>query len=363
MLRILHAADLHLGAPCQGLRPEQAHQRRNELLSVPERLRLLAANRQVDLVLLPGDLFDRPAGLADEAAILARALGRMKVPVFISPGNHDYYTAASPYAAVNWPQNVHLFTESRPETVNLPKLGCKVTGAAFTAPHQEISLLSRYAHEEDGLLSLLCIHGEVGEVGRYNAISPDWLPTSGFRYAALGHNHTYGGMKEFGSTAVAWPGCPEAHGFDECGEKGVLYVELDEDHASAEFIPLCQRTYHDITLDVSEFDTPEDGVRSILPPKPSNDIIRLTLTGTAPEGCDLTESLRLLEQQYYSAQLSDYTAIRRDIWSRLQEDSLTGEFLRQAQRKLAAASPEDKPMVEQAVRFGLAALEGRTVIL
>ena len=61
---------------------------------------------------------------------------------------------------------------------------------------------------------------------------------------------------------------------------------------------------------------------------------------------------------FYSVTLRDRTRVRRDLWSRAEEDTLTGLFLRQMQDRLARAeTDEDRALVEKAVRFGLAALE------
>ena len=76
------------------------------------------------------------------------------------------------------------------------------------------------------------------------------------------------------------------------------------------------------------------------------------------EGLDL-EALEAVAQPYfYSVTLRDRTRVRRDLWSRAEEDTLTGLFLRQMQARLAQAeTDEDRALVEKAVRFGLAALE------
>ena len=57
--------------------------------------------------------------------------------------------------------------------------------------------------------------------------------------------------------------------------------------------------------------------------------------------------------------LKDETSLPQALWSRKEEDTLTGLFLRNMAGKMAAASPEERPFLERAVRFGLAALEGR----
>ena len=95
-MKLLHASDFHLDSPLSGLPAEKCAQRRGELREIPARLAKLARDEGVDLVLLPGDLFDGGRVYPETVRALARALGDMGVPVFIAPGNHDYYHAKSP---------------------------------------------------------------------------------------------------------------------------------------------------------------------------------------------------------------------------------------------------------------------------
>ena len=80
---------------------------------------------------------------------VAQALGEMAVPVFIAPGNHDFYGPQSPYARVNWPGNVHIFTTPDLESVELPDLNCVVHGCAFTAPRREDDPLAGFSASKD----------------------------------------------------------------------------------------------------------------------------------------------------------------------------------------------------------------------
>ena len=136
MLNILHAADFHLDSPFSGLTAAQAAQRRQELRQLPARLAQLVQTEQADLVLLPGDLFDGERVYPETVAALAQALGEMAVPVFIAPGNHDFYGPQSPYARVNWPGNVHIFTTPDLESVELPDLNCvpRAAGTPLSPP-------------------------------------------------------------------------------------------------------------------------------------------------------------------------------------------------------------------------------------
>ena len=48
-----------------------------------------------------------------------------------------------------------------------------------------------------------------------------------------------------------------------------------------------------------------------------------------------------------------------DIWARAEEDSLRGLFLRELRRRETAGSETERETVDQAARFGLAALDHR----
>ena len=115
-MRILHSADIHLDAPFAGRTAREAEYLRRELLAVPGKLAELCRARACDLVLLSGDLFDGPYS-RESYRVLYAAMERMEVPVFVSPGNHDYCGMESPWEREVWPENVHIFNKERMESV------------------------------------------------------------------------------------------------------------------------------------------------------------------------------------------------------------------------------------------------------
>lgn len=356
MLHILHAADLHLDAPFASLPAHKAAERRAEQRDLIGRLADLARTRGADLVLLSGDLFDSADTYAETTQALARALGQTGCPVFIAPGNHDYFTLRSPYSALHWPENVHIFRSAALEAVELPDLGCAVHGAAFTAPAREDSPLSGFAAPGDGLIHLGVLHGEVDGKGRYGPIPRAEIAASGLAYLALGHVHAGSGLQWEGGTAWAYPGCPEGRGFDELGDKGVLYVEAEPGSCRAEFVPLCRRRYQILSVDVTGAEDLAAAVRAALPPDTAGDIYRILLTGErGAEALDLEGLTRALAPRFYGLTLRDRTRVQRAVWDRMEEDTLTGLFLRLMAAR-CRAEPENE-ILQQAVRFGLAALE------
>ena len=131
-IKILHAADLHLDSPFEGLPAGKAAIRRGEQRALLARIAELARREGVQLVLLAGDLLDSENTYYETGEELCRSLSQIAAPVFISPGNHDFYSPKSVYARLKLPENVHVFTSGDIEAVTLPELGARVFGAAFT---------------------------------------------------------------------------------------------------------------------------------------------------------------------------------------------------------------------------------------
>ena len=363
MLHILHGADLHLDAPFTGLSAEQARTRRAELRELPGRLADLAREREADLLLLSGDLFDGADPYAETAQTLARALGQAGCPVFIAPGNHDPYGPRSPYALLPWPENVHIFHSAALEPIPMPKLGRTLWGAAFTSPSREDSPLSGFSVPAgDGGVHIGVLHADVAGRGRYAPLPEEDIAASGLTYLALGHVHACSGLRRAGDVFWAYPGCPEGRGFDELGEKGCLWVTVEDGGGvEAEFLPLAKRRYRLVEADLSQAESPRAALLSALPDDAQNDILRVVLTGESDlDGVDLVPLKALAGERCWSADLRDHTTVRRDLWSRAEEDTLTGLFLRQMRLRLDQAEEEDeRERLEEAVRFGLAALEHR----
>ena len=202
-LKIIHAADLHLDSPFEGLPSGKASVRRGEQRGLLSRLAELALREKADIVLLSGDLLDSDNTYYETGDELIRSLGSMGVPVFIAPGNHDYYSDKSPYARLELPENVHVFTKGQIQCAELPFLGLRVYGAAFTDKRSPALLEGFSAPRQEGIKNLLCIHGEFGvRESIYNPISEAQLAASGIDYAALGHIHKASGLRQIGRAHV-----------------------------------------------------------------------------------------------------------------------------------------------------------------
>lgn len=358
-MRILHAADLHLDSAFAGLAEEKAALLRQESRDILRRMVDWANDHAVDVMLLSGDLFDSDRMYSQTARTLAQALARFRGRIFLSPGNHDFCAPGSGYDAVDWPENVHIFTSRRPQTVLLRSLNASVTGAAFTAAEEWEPFDGASFSGGDAPIRLGVLHGEVtrGE-SKYRAIPPAEIEKTNLTYLALGHVHRCAGVQRAGNTAYAYPGCLPGRGFDETGDKGFLYGEITPEKVELEFIPFAPRRYQSVTADITDRD-PADAVRQALDPDCGQDICRVLLTGSRRENFSLSALTSELSGLCAALELTDETYPEEDVWARCGEDSLRGLFLQNLRARYDGADEDEKRQLLQAARFGLAALDNR----
>ena len=353
-VRILHAADLHLDAEFEGLSPEKAALRRRELRQLPGKIADEALRRDADLLFLAGDVFDSERVYPETLEALRTALSRLEIPVFISPGNHDYCSLRSPWSGADLPENVHVFTCLEPRCVPLPELGVNVWGAGYVSASCPPPLRG-FSVPESGRTDLLILHSEADRpASPYAPVTGEELARSGFLYAALGHVHSFGGLRRAGGCCYAWPGCPAGRGFDECGVKGVLITDISGEDVSIEFVPLGEREYRELSLPAGP--DPLRAVSAALPEDARRHFYRVTLTGETDTAPDLPAVAAALGDLVFDLTLHDKTVRPRTGPG---EDTLRGIFVRRMRARLESAPENERPMLREALRLGLDALDGR----
>ena len=361
MVRILHAADFHLDSAYGALGEEQARARRQESRELVRAMVDYANEQGTAVMLLAGDLFDSDDIFSQTGEDLALALSRFDGRVFIAPGNHDFCAPGSAYDRILWPENVYVFRTDKLEAVELPEYECRVWGAAFTAPAvNDGSVLDGFTVPDDGWVNLLVLHGDLGvRDSGYRPLTEEQLAATGVDYAALGHQHSFSGVHTAGKTAWAYSGCLEGRGFDELGEKGVLCGTVSAGKADLRFVPMGKRRYEILNVDVTD-SQPLSAISGALPRDTEKDIYRIILTGETEEPVRVDWLQRELAGRFYALELRDQTRMKQDLWARCGEDSLRGLFLQELRKKYDAAADEaERRQIEQAVRFGLAAMDNR----
>lgn len=353
MIKILHSADWHMDAPLRGFSPQQRQTLRQQMLRLPGMIADLCIREGCDLVLLAGDVFDGDYTREGYEAVY-RALARMGVPVFISPGNHDPYRENSPWVREPWPENVRIFTKPELQSFRIPQLQCRVYGAAFTGMDCP-GLLAGFQARCDEPHALLVVHGDpTAAASPYNPITPAQIRDAGVDYAALGHIHA-GGQFAAGAAVCAWPGCPMGHGFDETGPKGVLIAEIS-DAVRLRFAPLDVPRFYEERIDVGS--DPAAAIAAALPKE--RDFCRLRLVGET--NADMAQILRQFAN-YPNLTLLDETVAAVDLWENAGSDSFEGVFFRILRDAARAETGENRQTLELAAKIARRILQGREVEL
>jgi DNA repair exonuclease SbcCD nuclease subunit len=213
----------------------------------------LALRRDAQAVTIGGDLFELEHVTSDTTAYLGRELGRLKCPVVIASGNHDYSSPSSPYRTTSWPPNVVLALEPRPTMVDLGEVVIWAAGHVGREIDPGV-LRSLAVPRGEGKQNLLVVHGvdlssvspdlHWGGLG----LSADEVRGAGFDHVLLGHIHQ-GQVGEL----MSWPGSPVPLDAGEAGgNHGALWVEVDEHGVRVEPIPAALLGYETVSIDVSE---------------------------------------------------------------------------------------------------------------
>ncbi len=356
MLKILHAADLHLDSAFSGRSQAATTRLRAALRAVPEKIAEICRREGCDLLFLAGDVFDTSASV-ETLQTLKRVLAEIQIPVIITPGNHDFCTPTSPWLTEAWPENVHIFTRPAVESIAIPALDCRIYGAGFAAMDCA-ALLEGFQKQGDEKYHIAILHGDpMQQNSPYNPITQAQVAASGLHYLALGHVHKSDSFRA-GQTLCAWPGCSMGRGFDELGEKGVLLVTIEDD-ADTRFIALDTPRFYELETEVVT--TAQAAIAACLPAVGNEDFYRITLTGE----CEAPDLAALASQfaQFPNLQLRDKTQPPVDLWSCVGSDSLEGVYFGMLKEAMDSQGEESQRIALLAAKISRKILDGGEVVL
>ncbi|MCX6875814.1 MAG: DNA repair exonuclease [Verrucomicrobia bacterium] len=95
----LHTADWQLGKPFASVRDDaKRHRLQQERLHAVQRLADLARSSEAGFILVAGDMFDSSHATKATVSAACAAIGALKVPVLVIPGNHDHAGPGSIWA-------------------------------------------------------------------------------------------------------------------------------------------------------------------------------------------------------------------------------------------------------------------------
>ena len=224
-LRLLHIADLHLGAGLGSLTPEASQHIRDLRFEALKKAVILAKDKDCSLILIAGDLFDRPR---PSTGLIRRAVNILEsaiCPVCIIPGNHDggresLYVFDRKF--FDEADNIQLFVEPRTQVFEESEVA--VSGCD---PRQ--GSLRNLKPNTKAKFNVSLVHGAMERPDIQNwEISQKDFNQAPYSYIALGDWHRHSVWPAHSKRSKgAYPGSLVPLAFDE-GEGAALLVEIME---------------------------------------------------------------------------------------------------------------------------------------
>lgn len=234
MPRIIHAADIHLDSPLQGLGRLGDAGLATELRAATRRaydnLVQLAINEKADLLVIAGDIYDGDWRSYETGEYFVRGLRTLResgIEVALLYGNHDAESSIT--KRLTMPDGVHVLSTSEPESVEFPDLGVVVHGQGYAIRAVLDNLAQHYPSRRGGWVNVGVLHtGIEGIAGhaRYAPCTVADLTACEYEYFALGHIHQRSAQAE-GDSTVWFSGNLQGRHPGEAGPKGALIVDVE----------------------------------------------------------------------------------------------------------------------------------------
>ena len=281
------------------------------------------------------------------------------LPIYIAPGNHDWYGPQSLYAQVGWSENVHVFREATLRSVELNS-GLLLWGAAHLGPANTGNFLNALRMERSGI-HIALFHGAerlwFAEQGAgkqaHAAFDAQEIEAAGFAHAFLGHLH-----RPKDAEFHTYPGNSDPLAFGEDGVRGAVVATISpEGRITRERHRVAVTEVHDIELDVTGLTSQQQILDRLEEVSSLAGFARLTVKGEIASSIDIHEGdLRDRLTSFDAVQIVfGYLRSTYDTESIRQEPTVRGQFVRDV---LDSDLAEDEK--RRVVVTGLRALDGRT---
>ncbi|MGD0863125.1 MAG: DNA repair exonuclease [Candidatus Limnocylindrales bacterium] len=354
MLRLLHTADVHLGARHTDLGERAAVLRERQFTAFRVTVDL-AVVEAVDLVLIAGDLFDsnmQPRRSVERVAAELARLAKASIRTVIIPGTHDVYDGASIYRSYDLAAMARTSHEwiavLTPEQPNiwLPSLDAVVHGRVFNTKRAPKSPLDGFDSRTDGrgTWRIGMVHGALAIPGKTEGdevvFTEDEIAQTGLDYLALGHWHSAIEGRA-GNVTYAYSGAPEPVAMDQDGAGQVLLVTLAErgGRHQVSIVPkrVGQTRSEKLDLDVSGIQSQPALIQTIASHADSNLFLDLRLTGLMPDtlDVDLDEVERALAPSFLRFRVRDLAIPALPDGPMPPPDTVLGAFVRNMQARIA----------------------------
>jgi DNA repair protein SbcD/Mre11 len=388
VLRIVHTADVHLGARHADLGDQASAQRERQFAAFRATVDL-ALDEKVDLFLVAGDLFDsnvQPRRSVERVAAQLERLVAGKVRSVLIPGTHDVYDRASLYRtydletlAGSGPDDdfVTVLTPDRP-FVHLRTCDVVVFGQVFAtkrAPKSPLADLDSAVIPE-ATYRIGMVHGAIAIPGKTDrdevVITTDEIARSGLDYLALGHWHS-AQQATAGGVTYAYAGAPEPVALDQDRAGKALLVTLDRagtgTTVTVEERQVGRTRFEKLRIDAAAIATQPAFIDGVAKRADPDLVLDVRIEGVRPDERDLhlDEIEKALAPSFLKVRVRDGSVPALTEGSLPSPDTIAGAFIRDVEATIleseTAGRNDEAAETRDALRLGRLLLAGHEVTL
>jgi len=368
MLKILHTADIHLGAKFSGLGNRGASQR-EQLRATFKNVIAAAINDRVNIVLIAGDLFDsnqQPQKNIDLVIEQFNLLGSNNIPVCLVPGTHDSLDSSSIYRKVDFEgkcSNLKIFTDVNMSYKEYSKLDLTVYGKPNLSNRSSVSPLRGLRPSTSSKFHIAMAHGSLYIPERIaeddHVFRLEEVKVSGMDYLALGHWHR---VYRCPAEPPAWYSGPPEWIPGQTEKGGVLLVSLLESgEVKVDPRMLGLRDYGEVEIDVSGVQDLAMLEAKISEGANQNLIKEATLKGLRDAELIInTEELETkLGEKFFHLSVMDKSHPKSEEITEDEEQLIRSRFIKLMKAQIEGSEGEERDIAESALQYGVAILDGK----
>jgi len=246
-MKFIHTADIHWGMMPDSDRP-WGKKREQAICLTFQAIIEEARERQVDLLLISGDLFHRQPLARDLKEINYMFSTIPHTRVVIIAGNHDRIRKSSALFSFTWSSNVTFLMNEEMTSVYFEDLNTEVYGFSYHTAEITEDKLAGFTVPDSPHIKILMLHG--GDA-KHLPFDKNALAAYPFSYFALGHIHKPTVLIE---NRMVYPGSPEPLDMTETGAHGFYLGEIDDltrKVTSLEFKPISQAQYIPLAVNIT----------------------------------------------------------------------------------------------------------------
>jgi len=371
MLKILHTADIHLGAKFSSLGNKGASQR-EQLRTTFKNIIAMAIDERVHIVLIAGDLFDanqQPQRNIDLVIEQYNLLGSNNIPVCLIPGTHDSLDSSSIYRKVDFEgkcSNLKIFAGENISYKEYPSLDLTVYGKPNLSNRSYVSPLKELKRLTSSKFHIAMAHGsfyipeKIAEDD--HVFKLEEIKASGMDYLALGHWHRVYACLE---KPPAWYSGPPEWIPDQRERGAVLLVSLsDAGDVEVESKMLGLRDYDEVEIDMSEIQDLA-ALKARISEGANQNLVRQATLKRLRDATLIVNPEELeteLGEKFFHLSVVDESHPKLEEVTVDEERLIKNRFIKLMKRQIEGLEGEEKNIAENALQYGIALLDGKEVL-